>query len=72
MFNLTFYMEMLLFHSFLFFKVFLPLNVELLESLFSNLNIVLELALLNVVSEFVLVRYDFGFKKANFPHQVLV
>ena len=57
---------------FLSLEVFLPLNVEFLEGLFSDLHVVLKLALLDVVSQVFLVVNYLSFKEAHFTHEVFV
>ena len=56
----------------LLFKVILPLHIEFLHRLITNLDIILQLPVLNIGAEFVLIGDDFLLEHADFLHEVFV
>ena len=53
-------------------KFFLPLYVEVLEQIVSNVYVFFHLCSLNVCPKLILVADNLGLKKSNFFHQVFV
>lgn len=50
----------------------MPLHIEFLEQVVTDINVLLHLCLLNVRSHFVLETDDVALEKSNFFHEVLV
>ena len=53
-------------------ELLLPLSIKILKLLITDLNILSELVLLDVGSEFILVLINICLKYSNFTHQILI